>query len=117
MNNGYAPLAITPPPLHIAPGHTMLLSPLLIGGTAVILKTFSLPEFFAAIQKERITAFFAVPTMFSRILEHPNLKDYDLSSIRLLFTGGSVIAFELKEKLMKAFPRTTVDDLMGFTEC
>jgi acyl-CoA synthetase (AMP-forming)/AMP-acid ligase II len=44
------------------------------------------------------------------------LQDYDLSSIRLLFTGGSVIAVELKEKLMKAFPRATVDDLMGLTE-
>ena len=108
--------AITTPLFHIAAGHTMLLSTLFIGGTAVILKTFSLPEFFAAIQQEKITAFFAVPTMFSRILEHPNLTNYDLGSIRLLFTGGSVIAVELKEKLMKAFPRTTVDDLMGLTE-
>ena len=108
--------AITTPLFHIAAGHTMLLSTLFVGGTVLILKTFSLPEFFAVIQKEKVTAFFAVPTMFSRILDHPQLPDYDLSSLRLLFTGGSVTSVELKEKLMKTFPRATVDDLMGLTE-
>ncbi len=108
--------AITTPLFHIAAGHTMLLSTLFIGGTVVIPKAFSLPEFFEIIQKEKITAFFAVPTMFIRILEHPHFKDYDLSSLRMLITGGSVISVELKEKLMRAFPQVTLDDLMGLTE-
>jgi acyl-CoA synthetase (AMP-forming)/AMP-acid ligase II len=54
--------------------------------------------------------------MFTRILEHRNFKDYDLSSVRLLFTGGSVISVDSKEKLMRAFPQATLDDLMGLTE-
>ncbi|MDO8955853.1 MAG: AMP-binding protein, partial [Deltaproteobacteria bacterium] len=108
--------AITTPLFHIAAGHTMILSTIFIGGTVVILAGFSLPEFFEVIQREKVTAFFAVPTMFVRILDHPNLKEYDLSSLRLLFTGGAVTSVELKEKLMKAFPRATLDDLMGLTE-
>jgi len=108
--------AIVTPLFHIAAGHTMFLSMIFIGGTIVILPAFSLPEFFKVIEKERITAFFAVPTMFLRILEHPKRKDYDLSSLRLLFTGGSVISVELKKELMKAFPQATLDDLMGLTE-
>ncbi|MBI5969284.1 MAG: long-chain-fatty-acid--CoA ligase [Deltaproteobacteria bacterium] len=108
--------AITTPLFHIAAGHTMLLSTIFIGGTVVILRAFSLPEFFQVIQKEEVTAFFAVPTMFARILEHPQRNDYDLSSLRLLFTGGAVISVELKEQLMKAFPQATLDDLMGLTE-
>lgn len=108
--------AITTPLFHIAAGHTMLLSNLFIGSTVVILRAFSLPEFFELIQREKVTAFFAVPTMFTRILEHRNFKDYDLSSVRLLFTGGSVISVESKEKLMRAFPQATLDDLMGLTE-
>jgi acyl-CoA synthetase (AMP-forming)/AMP-acid ligase II len=94
----------------------MLFSPLFIGATVLILRGFSLPEFFEVLQKEKVSAFFAVPTMFGRILEHPNLRDYDLSSLRLLFTGGAVTSVELKEKLMRAFPHSTLDDLMGLTE-
>jgi len=108
--------AITTPMFHIAAGHTMLLSTLFIGGTVLILQSFSLPGFLEMIQKEKVTAFFAVPTMFVRILEYPHLKDYNLSSLRLLFTGGAVISVKLKEKLMKTFPQATVDDLMGLTE-
>lgn len=108
--------AIATPLFHIAAGHTMLLSTIFIGGTVIILREFSLPEFFEIIQKEKVTAFFAVPTIFARILDHPNLRDYDLRSLRLLFTGGAVISVELKKKLMDAFPRATVDDLMGLTE-
>ncbi|KPK90670.1 MAG: hypothetical protein AMJ94_08820 [Deltaproteobacteria bacterium SM23_61] len=108
--------AITTPMFHIAAGHTMLLSPIFIGATVVILPGFSLPEFFQWVQGEKISAFFAVPTMFARMVEHPNFKDYDLSSVRLLFTGGAVTPVELKEKIMEAFPRATLDDLMGLTE-
>ena len=108
--------AITTPLFHIAAGHTMLLSTIFIGGTVIILREFSLPEFFEVIQMEKVTAFFAVPTIFARILDHPNLRDYDLRSLRLLFTGGAVISVELKEKLISAFPQATVDDLMGLTE-
>ena len=108
--------AITTPMFHIAAGHTMLLSNVFIGSTLVIIRSFSLPEFFEVIQKERITAFFAVPTMFGRMVEHPQVKNYELGSLRLLFTGGAVIPVELKEKITKVFPHATLDDLMGLTE-
>jgi acyl-CoA synthetase (AMP-forming)/AMP-acid ligase II len=108
--------AITSPLFHIAAGHTMFLSPIFIGATVVILPGFSLPEFFQLIEREKISAFFAVPTTFMRMVEHPNFKDFDLSSVRLLFTGGAVASIELKEKIMRAFPRATLDDLMGLTE-
>jgi acyl-CoA synthetase (AMP-forming)/AMP-acid ligase II len=108
--------AIPTPMFHIAAGHTMLLSNIFIGSTIVIIQSFSLPEFFEVIQKERISAFFAVPTLFARMVEHPQAKDYELGSIRFLFTGGAVIPVELKEKIMKIFPHATLDDLMGLTE-
>ncbi len=94
----------------------MLLSTIFIGATAVILPSFSLPEFFVTIAQEKITAFFAVPTMFQRMLDHPQFAAYDFSSIRLLFTGGAVTPPELKERIMKSFPTSTLDDLMGLTE-
>ncbi len=107
---------ITTPLFHIAAGHTMLLSTIFIGGTVVIIPSFSLPDFLATIAREKITAFFAVPTMFQRMIDHPQFRDYDLSSVRLLFTGGAVTPPELKERIMKSFPSATLDDLMGLTE-
>lgn len=109
-------MAIITPLFHIAAGHTMLLSTIFIGGTVVILPTFSLPEFFEVIEQEQITAFFAVPTMFMRMLEHPQFKNYNLSSLRFLFTGGAVTPIELKERIRQNFPQATLDDLMGLTE-
>ncbi len=108
--------AITTPLFHIAAAHTMLLSTIFIGGTVVIISSFSLPDFLATIAREKITAFFAVPTMFQRMINHPQFGDYDLSSVRLLFTGGAVTPAELKERIMKSFPSATLDDLMGLTE-
>ncbi|MGC8810503.1 MAG: class I adenylate-forming enzyme family protein [bacterium] len=108
--------AITTPLFHIAAGHTMLFSTIFIGGTVVILPSFSLPDFFEIIAREKITAFFAVPTMFQRMIEHPQFSAYDLSSVRLLFTGGAVTPPEMKERIMKSFPTATLDDLMGLTE-
>jgi len=108
--------AITTPLFHIAAGHTMLLSTIFIGGTVVILPSFSLPDFFEIIAREKITAFFAVPTMFQRMLDHPQFPAYDLSSVRLLFTGGAVTTPQLKTRIMKSFPQATLDDLMGLTE-
>ncbi|MGQ9694419.1 MAG: acyl-CoA synthetase [Thermodesulfobacteriota bacterium] len=108
--------AITTPLFHIAAGHTMLLSTIFIGGTVIIFSSFTLPDFLAAISQEKITAFFAVPTMFQRMIDHPQFSVYDLSSVRLLFTGGAITPPELKERIRKSFPSATLDDLMGLTE-
>lgn len=42
-----------------------------------------------AVQKEKCTALHGVPTMFVAELEHPNFKDYDLTSLRTGIMAGA----------------------------
>ena len=47
------------------------------------------------IEKERITVGLVVPTVLSRLLSSPELGKYDLSSIRLWWSAGAVLPYQL----------------------
>src|SRR5690606_7603649 len=54
----------------------------------VLLPEFSPEQAFAAIERERVTVLAAVSTQFVMMLNSPAMGDYDLSSLRVMFTGG-----------------------------
>jgi long-chain acyl-CoA synthetase len=56
------------------------------------------------VQEERITAIGGVPTVMWRIVEHPRLADYDLSSVTRISYGGAPAAPELVARIAEAFP-------------
>ncbi len=45
--------------------------------------------FLEAIPRYKVTMFNAVPTAFNQILNHPNIADYDLSSLRVVMSGSA----------------------------
>jgi len=47
------------------------------------------------IEREKVTAFPTVPSIAQRIIELPNLKDYDLNSLKKLYAGGAPSTPEL----------------------
>jgi long-chain acyl-CoA synthetase len=57
------------------------------------------------IQDERITSIGGVPTIMWRIVEHPRLGEYDLSSVTRISYGGAPSAPELVERITAAFPQ------------
>ncbi len=70
-------------------GYNMLL-PLLSGVPSVILEgRMSVEALLEAIPKYRVTMFNAVPTAFNQLLNHPNVDDYDLSSLRVVMSGSA----------------------------
>ena len=70
-------------------GYNMLL-PLLSGVPSVILEgRMSVEALLEAIPKYKATMFNAVPTAFNQILNHPNIGDYDLSSLRVVMSGSA----------------------------
>ena len=52
------------------------------GRTLVILPQFDPEPWLEAVQRERVTHSFVVPTMLKRIMEHPDFDKYDLSSLQ-----------------------------------
>lgn len=70
-------------------GYNMLL-PLLSGVPSVILEgRMSAEALLEAIPRYKVTMFNAVPTAFNQILNHPNIADYDLSSLRVVMSGSA----------------------------
>jgi fatty-acyl-CoA synthase len=75
-------------PLSHAAG-AMMIPTLVQGGTFHFQQGFDADAFLATIERERITATFLVPTMLYVLLDHPRLKDFDLSSLQMLIYGAS----------------------------
>ena len=70
-------------------GYNMLL-PLLSGVPSVILEgRMSVEALLEAIPKYKVTMFNAVPTAFNQLLNLPNIRDHDLSSLRVVISGSA----------------------------
>ena len=84
-------------------------------GRCVIVDHFDPKLFLDTVQKEKVTATFIVPTMIYVLLDYPELKKYDVSSLRNIIYGASAIAPErLKQALATFGPVMT--QLFGQTE-
>jgi fatty-acyl-CoA synthase len=60
-----------------------------LGGVHVMLPRFDAGEVLRLVDAERVTRLFLVPTMASRLLDHPDLDRRDLSSLRQISVGGA----------------------------
>jgi len=66
-------------------------TPTCLGIPTVVMRRFSPELLMQLIQRERATVLCAVTTQFIMMLNSPKFADYDLSSLRVLFTGGEAI--------------------------
>lgn len=75
------------------------MNPFLAGGSMVITKGFDPPALLRVIARDRPTWFTAVPTMVQRLFEHPDAPATDLSSMRMVESGGSPVTVPLIEHM------------------
>jgi acyl-CoA synthetase (AMP-forming)/AMP-acid ligase II len=80
-----------------------ILASLLKGATIVPHPVFDVPSLMKRIPEERITMLPGPPAIFQTILNHPDLDQFDLSTLRLSVTGAAPITTEMiiamREKL------------------
>ncbi len=69
-------------------------TPTLLGAPAVVMERFNASRALALIERERVTVLCAVSTQFILMLNAPDIDSYDLSSLRVMFTGGEMIPYE-----------------------
>lgn len=70
---------------------TAHVTPTLLGVPCVLLPRFDADDCLATIERERVTVLAAVSTQFVMLLNSPRLGDHDLTSLRVLFTGGEMV--------------------------
>ncbi len=89
-----------------------------VGGKVVLMRAFEPRLALDLIEKERVTVGFIVPTMSNFILNLPEEEKarYDVSSVRLLTSGGSPLHTHTKEGLLRFFSNARLHELLGATE-
>ncbi len=77
-------------------GMQVLMNGLLAQGITIItLPRFDLEQALGIIQEKRVTRFFAVPPIVLALAKHPLVDDYDLSSLKQVFSGAAPLSAEL----------------------
>src|SRR5215204_4710948 len=69
-----------------------------------------------AVQQERWTSLFGVPTMFIAQLEHPDFASFDLSSLRTGIMAGSPCPIETMRRVVSEMQMEEVTICYGMTE-
>jgi len=79
-------------PVSFAAGYgTFCLIPFAGAAAISLLPKFTPDDMMTTIQKHKITVITGLPTAYRKLLEMPNFKDYDVSSVRMYTTGGDAL--------------------------
>jgi acyl-CoA synthetase len=68
-------------------------TPIYLGATSVILERFSTASTFEAIAQHRVTVLCCVSTQLTMLMADPARREYDLSSLRVVFAGGEALPY------------------------
>jgi fatty-acyl-CoA synthase len=86
-------------------GAAFVIPVLLRGGSIVVVPKFDAGKVLEAIERDRITSIFMVPSMIYALLDHPNFAAADLSSLETIFYGASPMSpTRLQEAIRKIGP-------------
>lgn len=87
-----------------------------VGGTMVPVQEFQPEEVLRTVEKEKCTALHGVPTMFISELNLPNIKEFDLSSLRTGVMAGSNCPIEVMRGVINTMGMEDVTICYGQTE-
>jgi acyl-CoA synthetase (AMP-forming)/AMP-acid ligase II len=108
--------------LHVAPlYHAAELAIMLVPGTVIGVKHVVLPAFdpstvLDVMERERITMFFGVPTMFQLMMRVPGAADRDLTSWRTGLFGAAPMPAHAVSQMVATWPGVAFMQLCGQTE-
>ncbi|MDT5214526.1 MAG: acyl-CoA synthetase [Mycobacterium sp.] len=86
----FLPVIPTPFGFGIWTSHT---TPIYLGATTVRIERFSAESTCAAIERHRATVLCCVSTQLAMIIADKAVRDYDLGSLRVVFTGGEPLPY------------------------
>lgn len=106
---------IVPPMFHAA-GAENSLALAALAATACIPPAFDALESLRLIENEQLTKLPLVVPMLDRLVRHPQIGRFDLSSIDKITYGASPIHADLLKRAMAAFPGASFFQIFGQTE-
>jgi 2,3-dihydroxybenzoate-AMP ligase len=89
----------------------------LLSGARTVLANVTAPrEVFGLVERHGITHLEIVPALLIRMVRDESLSDYDLSSLRVITSGGQRLQPEIKREVEKLIPSATVQEVFGMAE-
>jgi long-chain acyl-CoA synthetase len=86
------------PFFHVYGMTTVMLLSIMQGHQMILLPKFDVETALKTIQKQKPTLFPGAPTIYIGLLNHPKIKDYDLSSIDSCISGSAALPVEVQQK-------------------
>jgi len=106
---------LTMPLYHVA-GIQAMLAATYGGRATALMRQFDTDEWLQTVQKEKANRAMLVPTMLKRIVDHPDFKKYNLSSLKVITYGAAPMPFEVIKKAIDLFPGVSFINAFGQTE-
>lgn len=89
---------------------------LLRGARAVLSTSPRAADIFPLIEGEGITHLELVPALLIRLINDPSIRNYNLSSVRIINTGGQKLQPEVKRRAEQLIPSGKVQEVFGMAE-
>jgi fatty-acyl-CoA synthase len=86
------------PLFHVGGLFTYMSSQVVFGNTSILTRQYIPAQVLDLIEREKVTVFGAVPTMYQMMTQAPNWDEADLSSLRFCTSGGAPLPVPLVEK-------------------
>ncbi|VTU12873.1 Long-chain-fatty-acid--CoA ligase FadD13 [Variovorax sp. SRS16] len=109
-------VAIVTPLFHVAALNIMFQPAMLVGATTVFVTPWSPAAFVDAVEAERITATFMVPTQANALAMLPGLEARDLQSWTKLSFAGAPMPDWVQVELMRRLPQLRLTQIYGQSE-
>ena len=104
------------PLYHSAQMHVFLMPWLMIGARNVLLETPAPDAVFDAVEIGGCDSFFAAPTVWVGLTNHPGFATRDLSGLRRAYYGASIMPGPILERLRRRLPQLGVYNCFGQSE-
>ena len=106
---------LTVPLYHVA-GIQAMMAAIYGGRTLVMERQFEPEEWMTLVEREKANRAMMVPTMLKQLLDHPNFKKHDLSSLRVITYGAAPMPLPVIRKALEEFPGVSFINAFGQTE-
>lgn len=106
---------VIPPMFHAAGGENSI-AVVALAATACFIPAFDVEAALGLVEEHKLTKIPLVATMLDMMISHPNIGNYDLSSVRKITYGASPIHEDLLRRAMRALPEAEFFQVFGQTE-
>ena len=115
--NGDSVLLLVLPIAHNLPLACPGIQGYFFNGAKVVLSTSTRPEdMFALAQEHRVTHIKVVPALLIRLINSPAIENFDLSSVKVIQSGGQRMQPEVRLRTKQLIPSVTVQENFGMSE-